>query len=363
MYSGHIEVQKFHNCEWEYFSDFDNEFGRLWEEIEKSLGRNFINYIGKYFQKNLVHIIGKEFKLKLIVDTNIVFSQVLSYVLNGRRPWILDFAKNPFIELYAPPLIKKELEDKIETVIPKKCKKKKLDENVAKHKAKKIVSIILSNIRIINDSNLGRWKLMAYELIGHRDVKDIPFLTLALSLDAHGIITRDKDFEEQKIVKIWEVNEVKVILTEFSQGSFSFCILNVTMSLAFKICTSIIITILEVITSIAKKLIESFAIIIENGVRSLSETSEDILIILGLILGIILITNQSKIVNLIREIIEGIKNTFLKLIESLKNILEPLLLFVKFNIRAVGYLFYKTTKTINEIKKLENYKPNKTSHI
>ncbi|WP_244409552.1 PIN domain-containing protein [Methanocaldococcus jannaschii] len=248
-----IEVQRFHDCEWEYFKEFDDEFNKLWNEIEKTLGRDFINYLSAYFQKNLVYMLGKEFKLKLVVDTNIIFSQVLSYVTKGELPWILDFINNPFIELYAPQLIVDELKNKIENVLPKKCKKKNIDENKAKSKAIKIANIILSNIKIINDKKSNNWSKIAYNLIGHRDVKDIPFVTLALSLDTHGIITRDKDFKDQKIIKIWKVGEVKVVLTELSQGSFSFCIMNVTAPLAFKICTSIIITILEIVTSIIKK--------------------------------------------------------------------------------------------------------------
>ncbi|WP_064497002.1 hypothetical protein [Methanocaldococcus jannaschii] len=98
--------------------------------------------------------------------------------------------------------------------------------------------------------------------------------------------------------------------------------------------------------------------IITEGINSLSKIPEDFLIILFGVLFVIFLTNKSKIIDSIKETIKEIKNMFLKLIKSVKNILEPLLLFVKFNIKAVGYLFYRTTKTINEIKKLESYRPN-----
>ncbi|MCQ6253846.1 PIN domain-containing protein [Methanocaldococcus sp.] len=277
----------------------------------------------------------------------------------------MDFANNPFIELYAPPLIKKELKDKIETVLPKKCKKKNIDENIAKSKAIKIANKILSNIKIISDKKLNSWRKRAYELIGHRDINDIPFVTLALSLEAHGIITHDKDFNDQKIVKIWKVGKVKAIITEFSQGSFSFFILNTTIPLAFKICSSILITILKIITNIIGKIIEILRIIVTKGLNSLSKIPNDYLIILFLssILGIIFLANKPKIINQIKEALKKLKNMLLKLIESVKNILKPLLSFVKFSIKAIGYLFYKTIKAINEIENLESYKPNNSLNI
>jgi|GEM_PF-4181358 len=176
-----VELNKFHNSEWDYFKDYFSDFDRHFGEITKHLKSEFIDHLRYQF----VFSERCDFKVKLVIDLNIVFTEVRS-IIKGRPSFLLRIINNPLLTLYAPPEIIKEVNKVIENDLPK---------NLGKDKAKETAQEILSKITILKRNHLDSWS-KADTLIGKRDKKNVPFLALACSLETHGVITRDKDFTD-----------------------------------------------------------------------------------------------------------------------------------------------------------------------
>ncbi len=68
---------------------------------------------------------------------------------------------------------------------------------------KLLLDNLLNSLTIVPFEDFERYYPKAEKLLGHVDEKDVPFLALALSFMNEGIWTKDKDFLEQDIVKVW----------------------------------------------------------------------------------------------------------------------------------------------------------------
>lgn len=84
--------------------------------------------------------------------------------------------------------------------------------NLEKAKYKKLLNSILKKIHLIDDDEILECFEQAQELIGIRDIKDIPYLAVALCMDVDGIWSGDKDFTEQDVVKMYKIADLIKIL-------------------------------------------------------------------------------------------------------------------------------------------------------
>jgi len=131
--------------------------------------------------------------MKLVVDTNIVFS------LFKRDSFTNKLLKEYKIELFAPNELIEELYKYSELI----CSKSK----IAKEKFSEDISLLSEIIELKNASKFFEDK--ANELISHKI--DVPFLALALKLNV-PIWSNDLHFKEQSSVKVFNTEELKRFL-------------------------------------------------------------------------------------------------------------------------------------------------------
>ena len=72
-----------------------------------------------------------------------------------------------------------------------------------------LLSTLLERINIIPEFRYESYLEEANKLIGNIDLKDVPFIALALSMENDGIWSEDKHFQKQGTVKIWKTEEIK----------------------------------------------------------------------------------------------------------------------------------------------------------
>jgi len=352
-----VELNKFHNSEWDYFKDYSADFDRHLGEITKHLGNEFIAYLRSYLQKYpFMFPEGCDFKAEFVIDSNIVFAEVLS-LMKEKPSFLGSIIDDPFLTLYAPPKIIKEVKETIERKLPK---------NLNRDKAKKIAQEILSKITILKGQRLDAW-IKAYTLIGKRDKKDVPFLALAFSLDTQGVITKDKDFTEQEEIRIWKLGETGRMISDLDKGSFSFFFLGTGLPLILQFCYWLCVSFLKLLAEVLEALISVIAALVSGGVNALSKIPPWILTLIGTLIGVTLILSKearekagdafAKLYEIAIETGSKIKEAFSRIIECIKQIIEMLMPFVSFALKGVGYLFYSSWQLIVKIHELEESKP------
>jgi|SRR5659263_66249 len=132
--------------------------------------------------------------LKLVIDANII----LSALIRDSITWKILIGSA--IEFYTPDYLIEEVEKYISLVSRK--------NSLSEHDNKKILDIICKYITIVGielyEENINR----ALEIMSNIDIKDTPYVALALSFDNDGIWSEDKGFFKQNKIKVWRTQEI-----------------------------------------------------------------------------------------------------------------------------------------------------------
>ncbi len=138
--------------------------------------------------------------MKLVIDTNVILSALIQ---DGTTRVILLF---PGLKLYTPDITFEEIEKHFTQITTK--------SGLKEAEVRKILSVIRKRILIVPELRWVTFIPQAEQLIGKRDLKDAPFLAVALALELDGIWSNDKDFEAQNRIKVWKTTElVKLFLS------------------------------------------------------------------------------------------------------------------------------------------------------
>lgn len=131
--------------------------------------------------------------MKLVCDTNVVFSALIA---GGKTRELILSSQT---DLYAPEFFFTELDshrDEIE-------EKSRLSED----QLRLLRSILFKDTDVVPREEFEDHLERADELIGKTDPDDVPFLALALYLDA-DVWSDDTDFEDQDEVTVWKTHEL-----------------------------------------------------------------------------------------------------------------------------------------------------------
>lgn len=131
--------------------------------------------------------------MKLVCDTNVVFSALIA---GGKTRELILSSQT---DLYAPEFFFTELDshrDEIE-------EKSRLSED----QLRLLRSILFKDTDVVPREEFEDHLERADELIGKTDPDDVPFLALALYLDA-DVWSDDTDFKEQDEVTVWKTHEL-----------------------------------------------------------------------------------------------------------------------------------------------------------
>jgi predicted nucleic acid-binding protein len=300
-----------------YVKTLDKALEDATEEINPELS----NYLKSFVETNLSQLMNKKLimKLKLVVDANAVISEILR-VAKGKESTILKLAKEPFLEFYAPHYLRKEIRQKI----PKIAASKGLDEDRLKQIWREEFE---PNVKFVA-SNVFDAELKAFSIIGGRDKKDVPYVTLSLSFESHGIITYDKDIIEQSELKTWSINRVKHTVTVMKQGSLILFGSATSIELLIKLLRSFSSGVVRAVIWFIGAAIEFVSSILSGAAKKIAKIPTWLLAVLGglgIALILVLIFSEkarNNVAQWVNEFVKVTREMFNKVIENARFILK-----------------------------------------
>lgn len=320
-------------------SEFNHEIEKILNDMIRFIDPAILNQCKSYFEKNLPYMQGNKLELTLIIDTNMVISDAMAYVKRNKS-FLLELSKSHFLTLLAPTWLKEELEKKI----PEISRKYQLDENTFRL----TVSMFLEKIRLIDLTDNNAYQL-AFSKVGNRDVKDVPYVSLFLTVKSHGILTKDKDIKEIPNVKVWERPGIAGrVISIFEKGTLSFAIAGMGLPLVFRFLYEIFISILKTVWEVTKMFISFIYSLLKEGFKAFSKAPDwvKILIALGLFLLMSDDKKRESIMNALKSIVEGVTNLLRNFYEKIREIMAFLSPLIEFGLAILYVLFKKIEETI-----------------
>jgi predicted nucleic acid-binding protein len=138
--------------------------------------------------------------MKIVIDTNRLAAALIKSSVT--REIIL----SDKFELYSPDIILTEIEKNRDYIIMK--------ANINVKEFEEIFFTLLNHIHLIPFKKFKNNYLKALKIMGEIDPDDTAFLALGLSLKIDGIWTEDKDFNNQKILKVYSTKDLVVMMKE-----------------------------------------------------------------------------------------------------------------------------------------------------
>ena len=351
-------IRELNERELEQFKNLYDRFKLQLLEIKDGFSPPILENLNDFYLDILNHLAdGFKFRLKLVIDTNIIFSEIRAILL--KKPSSLsNIIKLPFLKLFAPNKIKEEIYRTIDEDLPL---------NLDKEKAYSLTNSFLEKISILDQESEEAW-VKAHILLKQYDKDDVPFLALAISLNAHGIITKDKHFNNQEDMKIWKLGVSGKVSSTISRGVFSLSILDYSFN-------KILFTLARCMFIIFQSFLE-FCHILYSAIKaafiSMQEKYSNLPIWLQVGIPVIAITIPTLILifsekarNKLKDFLINLKDNlrlFLKHfgddlkfnIEYIKNLTIKLYPFFELVIEGMGYLFYSAVLLAKQIKSLED---------
>ena len=340
------------------FKDSYNSLKNLISKIKEEISPEILESLKEFYINILNHIAeGFKFRLEFIIDTNIIFAEIRA-ILMGKPSFLLKVIDLPFFKLFAPLKIKEELYNTIINDLP---------SNLDKEKAFSLANSFINKIEILTQKKSDAWK-KAYNLLAEYDKDDVEFLALAISLESHGIITRDKHFKKQKDINVWKLGESGKIASTVSHGALSLYILDIGFNRILLTLTKWIFLFFQSFLEFCHELytsIKSTCYYFANKYSNLPKW-------LKIGIPIVVIAIPSLILIFSKKSRNNLKNFFLKLkdklnisirrvyndlkynFEIIKSLTINLYPFFEFSIDCLGYLLYSANQLFKQIKMLND---------
>ncbi|MFO8017457.1 MAG: PIN domain-containing protein [Promethearchaeia archaeon] len=138
--------------------------------------------------------------MKLIIDTNIIFSGLI------RASFTRDILLSIDFTFYLPDYYHTELKKYIPLIREKM--------GVPLEEVKKTVDLVHEQITFVPEEEYSKKMPEAVKIMGQIDEKDVPFIALALSIKNDGIWTNDKHFLKQDKLKVYSTADIIEILNK-----------------------------------------------------------------------------------------------------------------------------------------------------
>jgi predicted nucleic acid-binding protein len=338
------------------FSPFVNQLDEMLTNYVQELPNSFWNYINKKFiESNQTLPLAKAFKMEFVIDTNILFMEVRSMMLNNNSSFFLRVFVNPLIKVYAPSEIKVELFEKIKKKFPKEKATRDLDLDLCFQKAEELLKNIIIRDDLKEDSlNKAKSKLK------NRDLDDVAFLALTFQVEGDGILTNDNDIKDQAEVKAWRLRDAGRLVSDFKKGTFSFTIIGTSLEIILKSIGGILASLWNNFIKTIEGILLFSASILTGGVNGILNMPPEIagVVSIGIILILLLDKTRKATGELVKivgkevtKLLMQIKKIFFMLAELLKfifNILKPILTGFA---EIYTYLLLNTSNTMVRLNK------------
>jgi predicted nucleic acid-binding protein len=342
------------------FNDFQREVDQKFTELIHNFPAELTNYIKTKIHENTSLFNNNSFELELIADTNIIFSEVRSLMVN-KSSFFLKISANPYVKIYAPSVLKTELYEKIKLKFPKDRKTKDFEI----HECLKTADLLLSKINIRDDITITSFN-KAKSYMEKRDAKDIPFVALNLSLKTHGILTKDRDISDIEEIKTWKLGEAGKVITEIHKGSFLFLILNTSLPQIWKVISELVSIIWVTFINIIEGLIIFFRSILTKSIEGIAKMPPELSLIIGIAAIFLLVADKLRnelgeflliLWKQIKKIIQIVKSVFKAIWETLKDIYEALKPLLSASSDLLTYFTIQSLQAMNRLDQLEMERP------
>lgn len=130
--------------------------------------------------------------MKLVIDTNRITAALIRDNISRK----IIFNQN--MEFVSPDFVFLEIEKYKDEIIRK--------SDISEEEFQTMFSLIFSKIEISSIDEHEDFIENAKELID--DIKDVPFIVVALALNTDGIWSDDKHFEKQNKIKVWKTRDL-----------------------------------------------------------------------------------------------------------------------------------------------------------
>jgi predicted nucleic acid-binding protein len=220
----------------ERFPGFEKE----WKKLVRMVGEDFVGFLREKVSNEFEFLrqLGK-FKFKLVVDNNFVLGQIKGAIKKKEvieNSFLFKLLMSKSVEIFAPPLLKKELHDKIIETIDKN------DHELAV----KYATVIMSRMTVTDAQWKDSWK-KANNLIGEHDPDDVPYLALAFEMGSQAILSFDDIFHRQGDVQVWKHGDADKIITNYNSGFISIALIGNIGNLLIKLAATVFGIIRDVI--------------------------------------------------------------------------------------------------------------------
>ena len=323
------------------------EIDKSIEGILKDIPLQLLSYLKRNFEQNISTFIGGSFKLelRLVVDSSSVISNIISFAKKGQSV-LHKLIKEPFLQLYAPSTLKKEVEGNIAEI----SKKKRLDKELL---MKTWRMDILPRITILDPSDFEAM-FKGFLVVGRRDITDVPFVALHFQLGTHGVITKDKDIMEQPVVRTWRIRRVGGLITVFKKGAFSFFIYSKVLPNILYAVFKIGVAVLRIVFEILAKIIQFFINLASGVVKAISKLPVWAQLLVGIAAIILILEERTRnlAVEFLKRVGEAIFEFASEVYTVMKNLLESLAPLVQITLTVLTYLFNSYEETIKQLRAL-----------
>lgn len=342
------------------FNDFQKEVDNEFTKFIHNLPNELVNYVKTKILETKTLFKNSSFQLGLVADTNIIYSEVRSLMVNNSS-FFLKIANNPFIKVYAPSQLRHELYAKIKLKFPKDNKTKDFDINDCLAKA----DLLLSKITIRDDiTAASRDKAKSY--LQERDADDISFVALNFTLRTHGVLTKDKDISDNEEIKTWKLGEVGKVITEINKGTFSFLILNVSLPPIWEAIYGLVATVWAAFIELVEGLITLFAGILTRSVSAIANMPPELAVIIGIAAIFIILADELRekvgeffqmVWEQIKKFVRAIREVFKAIWETLKEIFEALKPVFDVSFQLLAYFVLQSGQAMQRLDQLEAARP------
>lgn len=322
------------------------------EQFSKSMSADILEWIRQISEKHISSLAGMEgiesIKVSLIVDSNIVIKS-LNHYAKGKIPILMHLADNPVFDLYAP----LELEAEVLQYIHERDAKKEIF--LAGW------DMIKNSIKLKSVKNRKARKL-AMEAIGKKDLDDVPFVELYFAMNAHGIITDDKHYEDPAI-KRFDIPKLGKVVGVYHMGMTSFFI-------AYDLLPPLVEFLFKIIGSVVKEFARYLEMIIKLVAAALSGAVSKIasavskapswlqaLLLSALIVGIVTLIISDKTREKVTSAAKSFWTKIKPIVIQIVNWLKSAIAYLLEQLKKLGPYTITSAKVLAEIgKSIEEFK-------
>jgi predicted nucleic acid-binding protein len=347
------QYKRIDESDWGSFSGNYKKYRKFIENLSQTIDTSMPGHLRDCLLENGVFLPeGSQARIEITLDTSILMKQIMGE-LKGYRSSLVDMVQKGFLILYAPPKLEFEIKEKI---------RRKISED-RQELAHSSAMRILELVTVVDDID-HRIDRMSEILLGKRDPEDVVFLAVTFQKQTHGILTADRDFEDLKNIKIWQVGTLGKIVTGLHHGSTVIWLVTKGLPAAFVLLGTIIGLIVQSIIWIGEILYGAGKHLFTFALEKAKQIPP-IIPLLIIVLGVLAFALSSDLRNIAQQGLEKIMKwvsdvgfriaeTLQKLGELVRSILLNLVGELPTMIEVFGFLAYDIFNMVEQLRTLED---------